>query len=60
MLVYYNPKTKAKTFRSTVIDKSMMQQRKGRIGRNKAGIYIALTEAACRDAIKQIKPIPNM
>ncbi len=30
------------------------------MGRTRAGIYIALTDSTCRDAVKQQQPIPNM
>ncbi len=43
-LVYYDPVRRTTVSRLHPVDMSMMQQRRGRVGRTNAGIYIALTD----------------
>ena len=42
ILVYYNPLNKTNAMRFMPVDKQMMMQRRGRVGRLRGGVYIAL------------------
>lgn len=59
-LVYYDPVRRATVSRLHPIDKSMMQQRRGRVGRTNPGIYIALTSDGVLGQLRESDPIPSM